>query len=70
MKRVIRFFVGMGASLFLLVFSVPGTAVADPCPETTLAKIICPNRPGYYIHVCQDHHGLISAHAHCIRPEL
>jgi hypothetical protein len=62
--------VGVGAALFFMVFSIPGTALADPCPETELARIVCPNRPGYYIFVCQDHHGIITAHTHCIRPDL
>jgi hypothetical protein len=56
-------------ALFVLVFSIPGTAVADPCPETELARIQCPNRPGYRAYVCQDHHGIITVHNHCIRPE-
>jgi hypothetical protein len=69
MKRIARMIVGVGAALFLLVFTIPGTALADGCPETLVAKIFCPNRPGYYTYVCMDHHGFISVHTHCIRPE-
>lgn len=68
MKRLVRMLVGTGAALFFMSFSVPGTAVADPCPERTLATIACPERHGYFIYVCQDHHGVITVYSECFPP--
>jgi hypothetical protein len=69
MKAFIRMLVGTGAALFVLVFTIPGAALAHGCPETELARVVCPQRPGYYTYVCQDHHGIVTVHSHCIPPE-
>ena len=68
MKRRLRMIVGTAAALFFIVFSIPGTAVADPCPETTVVTIECPQRHGYFIYVCIDHHGIITVYSECFPP--
>ena len=64
MRRVVRYLLAAGAALFVLVFSIPAVAYADPCPETELARITCPVGEGRIL-VCQDHHGVITPHVHC-----
>jgi hypothetical protein len=56
---------GFGVGLFFLIFTIPGIALAD-CPETELARILCPGGGGR-IFVCQDHHGVVTVHHHCPR---
>ena len=65
MRPIIRMFVGVGAALFLLIFTIPGVALAT-CPETELARVMCPGGGGR-IYVCQDHHGVVTVHHHCPR---
>ena len=66
MGRVLRYLCAVGAALFLLVFSIPAVAYADPCPEGEVARILCPGGVGR-IYVCIDHHGIITVHNHCPR---
>ncbi|HEY7874639.1 MAG TPA: hypothetical protein VIG64_05910 [Actinomycetota bacterium] len=61
MARIIRSGIAIGA---FLIFSIPGLAAADPCPETELARIKCPTGTERIL-VCQDHHGVITVHVHC-----
>jgi hypothetical protein len=68
MNRVARVLVALSASMFLLNITVAPPASADPCPETEVARIACPIDPSKRIFVCQDHHGVITAHQHCIVP--
>lgn len=64
MKRLIQSAVAIGA---VLVFTTPGVAAADGCPQRELARVICPNGVGY-TYVCQDHPGITYVHSHCFPP--
>ena len=64
MRRLVRYLGAVAIALFILVFSIPAVAYADPCPETELARIKCPTGTERIL-VCQDHHGVITVHVHC-----
>jgi hypothetical protein len=67
MARIVRFFVVLGS---LAVLALPGgVANADPCPQEELARIQCPTSTER-IYVCRNHPGIITAHAHCLPPNL